>query len=315
MNDAPAALPESYTTAEDTPFSSGAPGVLANDTDPDGDSLSAVPVAGPSHGTVQLNPDGSFTYTPTANYNGPDAFTYKASDAMGGLSGTVTVSLTVTAVNDAPIAASGSYTVDQGTVLNIAVPGVLGNDTDLERQILTAVLVTSPMRGTLTLNANGSFVYTPAASFNGLDSFTYRARDGSALSEPATVSITVKAVGYGFVNVKNLPPAAGVTFKPSSKGTLVDFEWKFTKSGSVVSSSDAQPSVTIQSPTGVITTFTPANCAAAGIKFEYKADSKLWDFHWVPKNAAVGTYYVVVHSGKTGQRFPATGGFPVVFKN
>ena len=67
----------------------------------------------------------------------------------------------------------------------------------------------------------------------------------------------------------------------------------------VVSSSDAQPSVTIQSPTGVITTFTPANCAAAGIKFEYKADSKLWDFHWVPKTPQSGHYCVVVHSGKT----------------
>ena len=93
----------------------------------------------------------------------------------------MTVSLTVTAVNDAPIAASDSYTVDQGTVLNIAVPGVLGNDTDLERR--SSPRCSSPVRcrGTLTLNANGSFVYTPAASFNGLDSFTYGPETGQRL--------------------------------------------------------------------------------------------------------------------------------------
>jgi hypothetical protein len=124
----------------------------------------------------------------------------------------------------------------------------------------------------------------------------------------------VSAVGYGFVNVKNLPPAAGVTFKPSKYGTLVDFEWKFTKNGTVVSSADAQPSVTITGPNGYSQTFTPANCGPAGIRFDYIASSKLWDFHWTPRNAAVGTYRVVVRAGKTGQTFPVGDGFPVVFK-
>ena len=127
-----------------------------------------------------------------------------------------------------------------------------------------------------------------------------------------TVSITVEAVGYGFISVKNLPPASGVTFKPSAKGTLVDLEWKFTTNGVVVASADSLPSVTVTGPGGYNQTFTPANCAPAGIKFEYKSEAKLWDFHWTPKNAAVGTYYVTVRSGKTGQGF---GPFPVVFKN
>ena len=159
-------------------------------------------------------------------------------------------------------------------------------------------------------------MYTPTASFNGLDSFTYRARDGSALSEPATVSITVKAVGYGFVNVKNLPPAAGVTFKPSSKGTLVDFEWKFTKNGSVVSSSDAQPSVTIQSPSGVITTFTPAQLRRRGHQVRVQGGHQVVGLPLAAEKR--GGRDVLRHRLQREDRTAVPdhwAGFPVVFKN
>src|SRR5262249_54853397 len=132
-------------------------------------------------------------------------------------------------------------------------------------------------------------------------------------SRVAQVSLTVVQVGYGFVNVKNLPPAYGVTFKPSTKGTLVDFIWKFTIGGVVVNSADARPSVTIVSPSGSSRTYTPDSCD--GFTFVYKAYENKWEFDWEPKNAAEGTYYVIVRSGKTGQRFPDSGsGFPVVFK-
>jgi large repetitive protein len=90
-----------YSTGEDTVLTVNAPGVLANDSDADGNQLSAVLGSGPSHGTLTLNPDGSFLYTPTANYNGPDSFTYRASDGTA-TSSLATVTLTVTAVNDAP---------------------------------------------------------------------------------------------------------------------------------------------------------------------------------------------------------------------
>ena len=85
VNDAPAAADDAYSTTEDTPLTVAAPGVLANDTDPDGDPLTAVLVTGPSHGTLTLNANGSFTYTPAANYNGPDSFTYRASDGTADL--------------------------------------------------------------------------------------------------------------------------------------------------------------------------------------------------------------------------------------
>src|SRR5205807_291113 len=88
---------DSYTTAEDTPLTVSAPGVLGNDSDIDSPSLTAVLVSGPAHGTLMLSANGSFTYAPAANFNGADSFTYKANDGLLD-SNTATVSLTVTAV-------------------------------------------------------------------------------------------------------------------------------------------------------------------------------------------------------------------------
>jgi VCBS repeat-containing protein len=193
VNDAPAAADDAYSTAEDTALTVAAPGVLANDSDPDGNSLSAVPGAGPSHGTLTLNANGSFAYTPDANFDGSDSFTYRASDGTA-TSNLATVTITVTAVNDAPAAADDAYSTAEDTPLTVAAPGVLGNDTDPDSTTLTAAVVTGPSHGTLTLDANGSFAYTPAANFNGGDSFTYRASDGTTASNLATVTITVTAV-------------------------------------------------------------------------------------------------------------------------
>ena len=99
-----------------------------------------------------------------------------------------TVTSTVTPVNDAPVAVADSYSTDEDTALTVAAPGVLANDTDVDGDPLTAVMVSDPAHGTLTLNADGSFVYTPAANYNGADSFTYKANDGTADSNVATVT-------------------------------------------------------------------------------------------------------------------------------
>jgi VCBS repeat-containing protein len=193
VNDAPTAAADTYTTDEDTPLTVDAPGVLGNDGDVDGNTLSAELGSGPSHGTLTLDADGSFTYTPAANYHGSDSFSYRASD--GGLeSGLTTVAITVNAVNDAPTTVTDAYTTAEDTALTVAAPGVLGNDGDLDGDTLSAAVESPPAHGTLTLNANGSFTYTPAANFNGSDSFSYRASDNTAASSPATVTITVSAV-------------------------------------------------------------------------------------------------------------------------
>jgi VCBS repeat-containing protein len=192
-NRAPNAAADAYSTTEDTPLTVAAPGVLANDSDPDGNTLSAVLASGPSHGTLSLNPNGSFTYSPAANFHGGDSFTYRASD--GALtSSPATVTITVSAVNDAPTAATDAYTTGEDTALTVAVPGVLGNDSDPDGDTLSAVLASGPSHGALTVNANGSFTYTPAANYHGSDSFTYRASDGTLSSSLATVAITVNAV-------------------------------------------------------------------------------------------------------------------------
>src|SRR6266516_3017565 len=211
-NQAPTATNDAYTVAEDTPLTVAAPGVLANDTDPDGDALSAALASGPSHGTLTLNANGSFTYTPAANFNGSDSFTYRASDGATA-SNPATVSITVTALNDAPAAADDTYSTAEDTVLTVAAPGVLGNDTDLDGTTLSAVVVTGPAHGTLTLNEDGSFTYTPDANYNGPDSFTYRASDGTTASNPATVTITVSAVN-------DTPAAADDAYTTAEDTTL-----------------------------------------------------------------------------------------------
>src|SRR5439155_628171 len=129
-NDAPVAVNDSYTTAEDTTLTVAAPGVLANDTDVDGDTLSAVLVSQPTHGSLTLNANGSFTYTPMANYNGTHFLTYKANDGQTD-SGIATVTITIAAVNDAPVAVNDSYSTAEDTTLNVAGPGVLANDSDV----------------------------------------------------------------------------------------------------------------------------------------------------------------------------------------
>jgi VCBS repeat-containing protein/parallel beta-helix repeat protein len=195
VNDPPVSVDDSaYAVDEDSSLSVGAAsGVLTNDSDVDGNALTAVLGTGPANGTLTLNADGSFTYTPNANFNGSDSFTYRANDGAVD-SGLATVTITVNPVNDAPVASDDAYSTNEDTALTIAAAGVLSNDSDVDGNALTAVLGTGPANGTLTLNADGSFTYTPRADFYGTDAFTYQAFDGSASSNIATVTITVNPV-------------------------------------------------------------------------------------------------------------------------
>ena len=201
-NNAPVAVDDAYTTNEDMQLIVSAPGVLANDTDAELDTLTAALVTGPAHGTLIFGADGGFTYTPELNYFGGDSFTYQVSD--GALDSNIaTVTLTVNAVNDAPDAQDDAFTTDEDTVLTVPMPGVLANDTDID-STLTAVVATGPANGTLVFNADGSFTYTPNLNFNGSDSFTYRASDApGSESNLATVLLTVNAVNDAPVAVND----------------------------------------------------------------------------------------------------------------
>ena len=200
VNDAPVAVANSYSVNEDSTLTVAAPGVLGNDTDAEADSLSAILVANVSHGTLSLNANGSLSYVPAANFNGSDAFTYKAND--GALdSNTVTVSLTVNPVNDAPVAVADTYSTPKNTTLVVAAPGVLANDTDVDGDSLTAIKVTNPAHGTVTVSANGAISYVPTAGYFGPDCFTYKANDGALDSNTVTVSLTVTATNAAPVAV------------------------------------------------------------------------------------------------------------------
>jgi VCBS repeat-containing protein len=318
VNDAPTAVNDSYSTNEDTVLTVPAPGVLGNDTDGESAPLAATLVSDPSHGTVVLAADGSFVYTPAANFNGSDSFTYKANDGFAdsnvatvtitinavndapsftagpnqvvaedagaqsvsnwataisagpsdessqtltfvvvsntntalfstqpaiasngtltyqsaaNLSGTATITvrlmdnggtanggvntstsqtftINVTPVNDAPVAANDSYSTGEDTALVVpATSGVLKNDSDADSPALTANLVAGPSHGTLVLNPDGSFAYTPTLDFHGSDSFTYKASDGASMSNTATVTITVVP--------SNLPPVCNAAVTPT----------------------------------------------------------------------------------------------------
>ena len=208
-NDPPTAAGDSYVTGRATTLAVDPPGVLENDTDPDGDPLTAVLEDDVTNGTLTLNADGSFTYEPGTTYVATDAFTYRASD------GTVTGNLatvTITITNAAPEATADTYSTPLNTPL-VAPPidGVLANDTDANGDALTATLVDDVTNGTLTLATDGSFTYTPNTGFVGNDSFTYVAGDGVAESPVATVTITI---------TNDPPTAAGDTYSVVHDTTL-----------------------------------------------------------------------------------------------
>jgi VCBS repeat-containing protein len=193
VNDVPVVQNSTPSVNEDDVLNVSAPGVLTGATDADGDPLTAILIAQGSNGVAVVNADGSYSYTPDPNFRGTDCFTFAATDGVV-TSSYATVCVTVTSVDDAPVAANDAYATDEGVTLNVAAPGVLGNDTDADEDALTAVLATGPASGDLTLNPDGSFTYVPAEGFSGEVTFTYQATDGTNASNVATVTITVTPI-------------------------------------------------------------------------------------------------------------------------
>ena len=273
-NSTPVALSNSYALLKNTTLLvEAASGVLTNDSDADGDALTALLVTGPTHGTLSLNADGGFNYTPANNYVGSDSFSYKAGDGLTN-SAPATVALTISAPpNSAPVAQADSYAMLKNTALNVAAVGVLANDSDVDGNALTAVLVTLPTHGTLSLNANGSFNYAPANNYVGFDSFTYRANDGTTNSAPATVTITIAA-----------PPNSAPVALADSYSTLRNTALNVAAAGVLANDSDvdgnALTAVLLIAPThGALTlnangsfNFVPANNYLGSDSFTYRAN-------------------------------------------
>jgi gliding motility-associated-like protein len=221
QNDAPVGNDDTYNTSEDRTLIVNSPGILANDIDIDGNSLTATLISTTSNGVLTLNPDGSFTYQPNTNYSGTDSFTYAANDGNL-LSNTVTVTINVGETNDAPVSENDSYVTIEDMQLTVDMPGVLDNDSDPDNNSLSAVLVSNVTHGVLSLNTNGSFTYTPNANYNGFDSFTYQASDGQTTGNTATVTITIQpandapvALNDNMYTAENTPDNINVTINDS----------------------------------------------------------------------------------------------------
>jgi VCBS repeat-containing protein len=196
-NDPPTANNDTYTTPANKKLTVAAPGVLANDSDPDAsDTLAAALVINPSHGVVSLGPSGGFVYTPTLNYHGLDHFNYHASDGIAA-SPDVTVTIGVDVTNQPPVVVTDTSSTPEDTPVGIHV---LANDYDPDGNLnwSTLKVTTPPDHGTTQVNpATGVINYLPALNYNGIDTFQYEIYDQDAVlprSGTAPVMVTITPV-------------------------------------------------------------------------------------------------------------------------
>ena len=252
VNDAPVAIDDGYSVGQSAVLTvPAATGVLDNDTDADGDTVTVDQVAGSGAnvgtqvtttggGHATINADGSLTYNPNGQFDalgagqtGTDTVTYRAADGQGG-TGTATITITITGVNDAPVAVDDAYSVSQSTVLTVpAATGVLDNDSDADGETLTvdqvagsgasvATSYTTTAGAIVTVNADGSLTYDPNGQFDALgagqsdtDTVTYRASDGS-LNDTATITFTINGANDAPVAVDDAYSVAQSTVRTVS---------------------------------------------------------------------------------------------------
>ena len=258
VNDAPVALAKSITAIEDTPVAVG----LAA-TDKEGQTLSYAIVSGPTKGTLSGTAP-NLTYTPAADFTGTDSFTFKANDSLAD-SNVATVSITVSAVNDAPVALAKSITAIEDTPVAVGLAA-----SDKEGQTLSYVIVSGPTKGTLSGTAP-NLTYTPAADFTGTDSFTFKANDSLADSNVATVSITISAVNDAPVALAKSVTAIEDT--PVAVGLAATDKEGQTLSYAIVSG----PTNGTLSGTAPNLTYTPAADFTGTDSFTFKANDSLAD--------------------------------------
>ncbi|MCC7502046.1 MAG: tandem-95 repeat protein, partial [Flavobacteriales bacterium] len=218
VNDAPVANDDSFNTTEDAALTTQS--VTGNDSDPDHSNLQLTwsLISGgtaATNGTLVFNANGTFTWTPNANYNGTVIFTYQVCDPAPACD-PATVTIVVSAQNDAPVAGDDAFSVNEDGSLTAQALTANDSDPDNTNVQLTWSLVsggTASANGALTVNADGTFSYAPASNYSGTVSFTYQACDPSSACDPATVTITVNAVN-------DAPVANDDPFTVNEDGTL-----------------------------------------------------------------------------------------------
>jgi large repetitive protein len=270
VNDAPIALNDGVSTDEDTPISIS---ILSNDIDVDDilDASMIVLVASPANGSTVINPStGQVTYTPNADFNGSDSFTYKLRDASGAISNVAAATITINAVNDVPVANADLISTPEETAISIPV---LANDVDVDHTLdaSSLVLMSNPTHGTAVIEAvTGNILYTPSNNFTGNDSFTYSLKDGAgASSATTTVTITVTPV--------NDAPVASPDFATTPEDTPisipvlandVDVDHTLGAASLLLLSNPANGSASIELSTGKIL-YSPVNNFTGNDSFTY----------------------------------------------
>ena len=189
VNDAPVANDDSATTMEGGSITTD---VLLNDMDAEMATLTVTGATPGNNGFTSVNSDGTITYTHDGSETTSDSYSYTISDGNGGSDSGV-VSITVTPVNDAPVAYDDSATTSEDTAVTVAVSA---NDTDVDGLVVptSAAVLNSPSNGSLVNNGDGTITYTPNPNFNGTDTFSYTIADDDGATDSAIVFITVTPV-------------------------------------------------------------------------------------------------------------------------
>lgn len=269
LNDPPVAQGKSVSTAEDTPVS-----VVLSGNDLENSPLTYTVVSGPSKGALSGTAP-NLTYTPTADTNGNDSFTFRVND--GSQNSTIaTISITVTAVNDTPVATPKSVTTSEDTAVAVVLTG---SDKDLNA--LTFSVVTGPTNGTISGNPP-NLTYTPSKDYNGSDQLTFRVNDGTASSTTATVTISVTPV--------NDPPLAQGKSVATTEDTPVSVLLAGTdlEISPLTYSIVSGPSKGALSGTAPNLTYTPSVDANGGDSFTYVANDGT-------ANSAVATVSITIN--------------------
>ncbi len=218
VNDPPVAVDDTTSTPEDTQVTRTQAQLVANDTDPDGNALTVTAASNATNGAAVRNADGSVTFTPTANFSGTAGYDYTVSD------GTVTdighVTVTVTAVNDAPLAGDDTASTNEDTAVTVTQATMIANDTDVEGSTLTVTAASNATGGTAVRQANGSVIFTPTANFNGTAGFDYTVSDGTS-TDVGHVTVTVNPLNDAPLAVDDTTSTQEDTAETRTQANLV----------------------------------------------------------------------------------------------
>ena len=294
-NLAPIATDDSFSTDEDAVLSGT---VLTNDSDPVGDALTVntTPVSEVSHGSLVLNANGTFVYTPDPDFIGTDSFSYEISDGKGGID-TATVTINVGPINDAPVDGDETNTVTEDTTLTVTdgtTGDLLNNASDIDGDTLSISAFSvaghsGPFTvgsacaisgiGSLTINANGSYSFAPASNFTGsIPAITYTVSDGKGGTDTSTLSLTMSAINDAPTPANDFfvsgdPMGSPITINVLANDTdtdgtinsssvdlnpsLAGIQTSFTVAGQGVWTSDGSGSVTFTPDAGLISQPSP----------------------------------------------------------